>query len=221
MNNGQTLSAKQRAIVPIAALTAKGDLENLKTALAEGLEAGMTVNEIKEVLVQMYAYTGFPRSLNGINTFIAVLDDRAAKGVKDETGKGASPLPTAQSRMEYGTEIQTALIGRPAGGRIYEFAPIMDVFLKEHLFADIFLRDVLDHQQRELATIGALAALPGAQSQLRSHLNISMNVGLTEAQMRDFVNVLGTRVGTAESGNAAAVLDAVLESRKNAAGKQE
>jgi 4-carboxymuconolactone decarboxylase len=32
----------------------------------------LTVNEIKEILVQMYAYAGFPRSLNGINAFMAV-----------------------------------------------------------------------------------------------------------------------------------------------------
>lgn len=34
----------------------------------------ITINEIKEVLVQMYAYCGFPRSLNGINTFMTVVN---------------------------------------------------------------------------------------------------------------------------------------------------
>ena len=49
--------------IPIAAFTANGDLEKLRTALSAGLDAGLTVNEIKEILVQMYAYVGFPRSL--------------------------------------------------------------------------------------------------------------------------------------------------------------
>jgi 4-carboxymuconolactone decarboxylase len=53
--NKQGMNAKQKAIVPIAAFTAKGDLDKLKTALNEGLDAGLTVNEIKEILVQMYA----------------------------------------------------------------------------------------------------------------------------------------------------------------------
>ena len=79
----QSLSAKQAAIVTIASFTAKGDLAQLKGALNEGLNAGLTVNEIKEVLVQMYAYTGFPRSLNGIGTFMTVLDERKAKGIQD------------------------------------------------------------------------------------------------------------------------------------------
>jgi hypothetical protein len=37
------------------------------------------------------------------------------------------------------------------------FSPAIDTFLKEHLFADIFVRDVISHQDRELATIAALA----------------------------------------------------------------
>ena len=65
MNNNQTLNAKEQSIVTISAFTAKGDLENLQKALNRGLDSGLTVNEIKEVLVQMYAYCGFPRSLNG------------------------------------------------------------------------------------------------------------------------------------------------------------
>ena len=44
----------------------------------------MTVNEIKEILVHLYAYAGFPRSLNGINTFMALLNERQARGIEDE-----------------------------------------------------------------------------------------------------------------------------------------
>ena len=69
------LNAKQQNIVTIAVFTANGDLQKLKAALNEGLDAGLTVNEIKEVLVQLYAYSGFPRSLNAINTFISVLEE--------------------------------------------------------------------------------------------------------------------------------------------------
>ena len=76
MNDELSLTVKQQSIVPIAAFTATGDMEKLKTAFNEGLGAGLTVNEIKEILVQMYAYAGFPRSLNAIHTFMAVMDER-------------------------------------------------------------------------------------------------------------------------------------------------
>jgi 4-carboxymuconolactone decarboxylase len=49
MNVNQALSTKQQSIIPIAAFTANGDLDKLKTALQEGLAAGLTVNEIKEI----------------------------------------------------------------------------------------------------------------------------------------------------------------------------
>ena len=98
MDETQTLNARQRGIVTIAAFTANGDLEKLKPALHDGLEAGLTVNEIKEVLVQLYAYTGFPRSLNGIGVFMAVLDERKARGIRDEEGREPSPLPANLDR---------------------------------------------------------------------------------------------------------------------------
>lgn len=204
-----TLNAQQQSIIPIAAFTAKGDVENLKGALAEGLQNGLTVNEIKEVLVQMYAYTGFPRSLTGLNAFIALLDERKAQGIDDDMGKDAAPLPAGTNIRELGTANQTTVIGRPASGRVYEFAPIIDTFLKEHLFGDIFARDVLSFPERELATVSALAALP-AEAQLRSHLNCCLNVGLTEAQLKAFVSVLEAKVGHTEAELAERVLAGVL-----------
>jgi len=218
VGNNQILSAKQQGIIPIAAFTANGDLAKLKVAIDEGLTAGLTINEIKEVLVQMYAYTGFPRSLNGLEAFIAVLDERQKKGIKDTVGRDAGPLPANKTVRELGTEIQTRLVGRPVSGPTYDFAPIIDTFLKEHLFGDIFGRDILDFQERELATVAALASLP-AENQLRSHLHVSMNVGLTEAQMKHVVSVLANKVGKEEADRTARLLDAVLKSRQTPTGK--
>ncbi|MCQ8140547.1 carboxymuconolactone decarboxylase family protein, partial [Vibrio parahaemolyticus] len=70
------LSNTDRAIVPIAAFTASGDVENLKISLNDGLESGLKINEIKEVLDQLYAYAGFPRSLNVLSAFMYVVELR-------------------------------------------------------------------------------------------------------------------------------------------------
>lgn len=213
MNNAQTLDTRQQNSVTIAAFTANGDIENLSTALNEGLDNGLTVNEIKEVLVQLYAYAGFPRSLNALNAFMSVLKARQAKGIKDVTGKAASPLPADKSPLELGTEIQTRLVGGPVTGELYTFAPAVDQFLKSHLFGDIFGRDNLDFQSREIATIAALASLKGVNSQLQAHFRIGMNTGLTEAQMTSLVAVLQSKVGKSEADNAAEVLHQVLSQR--------
>jgi alkylhydroperoxidase/carboxymuconolactone decarboxylase family protein YurZ len=62
------------------------------------------------------------------------------------------------------------------------------------LFGDIFERDNLDWQSRELATIGMLSALPGVEPQLRAHIRIGMNTGLTQGQLQQLAEVLATRV---------------------------
>ncbi|MBT2698967.1 carboxymuconolactone decarboxylase family protein [Bacillus sp. ISL-40] len=209
----QDLDAKQQKIVTIAAFTANGDLAQLEDELNAGLDAGLTVNEIKEVLVQMYAYAGFPRSLNGINTLMAALEDRESKGIKDNIGKEASPLPADKSSIELGTEIQTRLAGTPVTGPTYTFAPVIDQFLKGHLFGDIFGRDILNFQTRELATIAALANMEGVNSQLQAHFNIGFNTGLTEGQMRGLISVLEAEVGKKEAKNANEILEKVLSSR--------
>lgn len=216
MENNQALSSKQRGIIPIAAFTAKGDLEKLKVSLNEGLDAGLTVNEIKEILVQLYAYTGFPRSLNGIGTFMGVMEERQKKGIKDETGREANPLPTNKSSVELGTDIQARLVGKPVSGAIYNFAPAIDQFLKGHLFGDIFGRDNLDFQNREIATISALSSMDGVNPQLQAHFNVGLNTGLTEVQLRSLISVLRTKVGKKEGENASEILGKVLSGRNRA-----
>lgn len=215
--NTETLDTRRQSIVTVSAFTASGDLAELEPALHEGLDAGLTVNEIKEILVQLYAYAGFPRSLNAIQTFMAVMEDRKAKGRKDRTGNDASPLPANMDRDAYGARVRAQLAGLetippPSGFQL--FAPVIDRFLKEHLFADIFARDNLDYASRELATISALAAMTGTSSQLRFHLGAAMNAGLTRSELQAFVSVLEARVGAEASGRAAQVLHELLRPGK-------
>ena len=213
-----SLDSKQRGIIPIAAFTASGEVNKLKPALVEGLDAGLTVNEIKEILVQMYAYAGFPRSLNGLNAFMEVLDGRKAKGIEDTVGRDASPVPADLDRDRYGARVQASLAGHSKIlplGKWQQFSPIIDTFLKEHLFADIFVRDVLDMQGRELATIAALANMSGTSGQLRFHFGAAMNTGLSARQMTDFVAVLRSEVGKRVADDAATLLAEVLKARGN------
>ena len=66
------------------------------------------------------------------------------------------------------SEVSKAQI-RPKTG-FAAFSPEIDVFLKEHLFADIFERDILSYQDREIITISALISLGGVEPQLQSHM---------------------------------------------------
>lgn len=183
------LTSREASIVPIAAFTANGNQEQLKKALAKGLDNGLTVNEIKAVLEQMYAYTGFPRSLTALGVYVKLLDELKAAGLKNTVGREPTPLPQGTDLLQIGTKTQTELVGYPVAGPVYTFSLNIDTYLKDHLFGAIFANDVLNRRERELATVSALAALP-APAQLRSHLNVCMNVGLSPEELSQFADEL-------------------------------
>lgn len=190
------LTARQQHIVRIASCTGRGDLETLKPALAAGLDQGLTVNEIREVLIHAYAYCGFPRSLRALQTFIAVLDERKAQGIEDTVGKDASPVKDDRSRYDRGRDILAEISGVPADAPkagYAEFAPVIERFLKEHLFADLFERDVLTYSERELATVSVIAALgESVMPMLRGHMAICRNLGMTEEQLNQVLVIAQT-----------------------------
>ncbi|KOC20024.1 carboxymuconolactone decarboxylase [Comamonas testosteroni] len=190
-----TLTARQQAILPIAAFAAAGNLPNLNLALNQGLDAGLTVSDAREILVQLYAYAGFPRSLNALGELMKVLEARRQRGVQDAPGNAPShPIPQGDALLAAGTANQTKLSGGPVQGALFDFAPAANEYLRTHLFGDIFERDNLDWQCRELATVGMLSALPGAEPQLQAHMRISMNIGLKVDQLHQLVQVLATHV---------------------------
>ncbi|HMU46190.1 MAG TPA: carboxymuconolactone decarboxylase family protein [Chitinophagaceae bacterium] len=216
IGGGKSLPAKEKSIITISSLTAKGDLVTLKTELNTGLESGLTVSEIKEVLVHLYAYCGFPRSIRGLQTFMEVLNERKAKGITENAGKEASPIQQDTSKYQRGKKVLGELtqITQPDKLSGYSaFAPVMDTFLKEHLFADIFERDVLTFAQRELVTISVIATIGNADPMLQSHLRISLNVGITSEQLQEFVTIIKSTAGKKEAKAAQAILDSVLKDR--------
>lgn len=212
----QTLSIRQQHIVTIASYTGRGDLVHLKTALGEGLDAGLTVNEIKEILVHSYAYCGFPRSLRGLQAFIAVLDERKATGINDEIGREASPITDQRSKHERGRDILAEISGVPADAPkagYADFAPIIEQFLKEHLFADIFERDVLTYDEREITTVAILAAMGGVEPMARSHMGICLNLGITPDQLRHLLAIIEKNIGHKEAHAIHIELDGLLQSK--------
>lgn len=194
------LSPRLQAIVAIGSYTGRGDLYHLENALAEGLDAGMTVNEIKEILVQAYAYAGFPRSLRALQRFMSLLDKRKAAGITDEIGRDATPVPDMDDKEKYalGKKNLENLSGVPAPATptgYAAFAPVIDKSLKEHLFADIFDRDVLSWQDRELATVSIITGVGGVEPMAAAHMGICIHQGLTPAQLDALLNIVEINLG--------------------------
>ena len=98
---------------PSAPYTANGDTRSLSRVLDEGLDSGLTVNEAGEILLQIYAYAGFPRSLNGLNALSEVLEKRKAEGKNDPQGPEAERLPADSDKYSLGAENLARLMGFP------------------------------------------------------------------------------------------------------------
>ena len=154
--NSQTLTERQKGLAACACLMAQGDLVRLEPAVRMALDKGVTVNELKEAFSQLYAYTGFPRSLNALGVLSKVLENRQANWQEGKPWKRPAEWDDAKKAYELGTKNQTQLSGKPFN---YTFCPQDDYYLKSHLFGDIFAGNQLSAADREIVPVAALSGL--------------------------------------------------------------
>lgn len=212
----KVLTSREQAIVAVASYTGKGDLEHLKAAFVRALEAGMTINEVNEVLIHAYAYCGFPRSLRAIQTFMRVVDERKANGINDKVGREASVITDSGNRYELGRDVLAEISGVPADAPkagYALFAPVIERFLKEHLFADLFERDLLTYRERELATVSILAGVGGVEPMFKSHAAICLHLGIMPEQLSALLNIVETNLGKNYSEPLRIVLNQLIEKK--------
>lgn len=195
------MTNKDKSIVEISIFTAIGNLKELEKSVNLGLDNELAVNEIKEIMVQLYAYCGFPRSLNALGVLSNTVDERKASGKVTEVGRESTSIPSDRNSLVYGTQVQTKIVGMEVKGGIYDFAPMADRYLKAHLFGDIFGQDILDYRTRELVTVAALASMDGVNPQLQAHIGISKNVGVTGDELNGIIEVLKDKLGFEKANN--------------------
>ena len=196
--DAQTLTERQKGLAACACLMAQGDMNRLEPTVRMALNKGVTINELKEAFSQLYAYTGFPRSLNALGVLSKVLENgRSSEShpslledgrvVTDEGKANKQPSwqegkswkrpeiwDDAAKALKQGTEVQTKLSGRSFD---YNFCPQDDYYLKSHLFGDIFASDQLSAADREIVTVAALSGLEGVAPQLAAHKQGAVNMG--------------------------------------------
>lgn len=181
-------------------------------ALAGAWALSLVLATTPALAVQLYAYAGFPKSLNALGELLKVVEARQQRGIADTPGREPSPgIPVGDELIAVGTANQTQISGGPVKNAVTDFAPVINQYLQAHRFGDIFERDNLDWQSRELATVGALAATPGVEAQLRSHMAASQRVGLTVPQLRQLIQVLAGSGDADAAQRAGAALDQTLD----------
>jgi len=180
----EILSQRMLLLCACAALEARGDLQRLDAAIRDALDGGVSVNELKDAFAGLYAYTGFPRSLNALNTLDGVLSKRQSAGIVDNEGRPfrrPAIWDDAKLALQLGTEMQT----RDEGGTPwnYTFCPQADYYMKSHLFGDIYACDQFSPAERELLTVSALSAMDGVSLQFEGHKECAVFMGNTKTQV--------------------------------------
>ncbi len=158
------LDLKSKEIAVVASLIAMGNAKpQLKVHINGALNTGSSINELKEVILQMSVYSGFPSAINGMNALKEVLEERQKQGIKDEIGKSAT-ISNQTDRLKLGekelSKLDSSQVER-LKNTYNEFSPELVKFILEYGYADIFSRDNLSEKYRQIATISALAALGG------------------------------------------------------------
>ena len=182
-----------------AAWAAKGDLQHLETAVPEALDHGVTINELKDAFAQLYAYAGFPRSLNALGVLEKILNDQMVNA-KWSWGKPfvrPAVWDDAAEALRTGTAMQT----RDEGGTPwdYTFCPQADYYMKSHLFGDIYASDQLTPAERELVTVAALSAMEGVTPQFEGHKECAVFMGNTPEQVAELCRWLGKHIASETS----------------------
>ena len=102
--DAQTLTERQQGLAACACLMAQGDMERLEPAVRMALDKGVTINELKEAFSQLYAYTGFPRSLNALGVLNKVLENKQPNWQEGKPWKRPAEWDDAKKAYELGVK---------------------------------------------------------------------------------------------------------------------
>lgn len=122
----------------------------------------------------------------------------------------------SKERFDKGWEKLKEIDGE-AGEKVVEalkdVAPDLAKYTIEFPFGDVYSRPGMNTRDREIATIGMLAALGNAQPQLKVHIHAGLNVGLSKDEIMEIVIQTAVYAGFPAAINAALAAKDVFAER--------
>ncbi|MFH8463302.1 carboxymuconolactone decarboxylase family protein [Streptomyces sp. NPDC017991] len=201
------LDERTRLMTQLAAMIAVGAVAEYRMILGAALTVGVTPVEAKEIVYQAVPYAGTARVFDFLHATNEVLTDRGVELPLD--GQSTTGPDT---RMEQGLAVQKRIVGEKAVDSMYANAPAdeqhIQRFLSGNCFGDHYTRTGIDVPTRELLTFAMLAALGGADAQVKGHVAANLNVGNTRATLLAVLTGLLPFIGYPRTLNALAALDA-------------
>jgi 4-carboxymuconolactone decarboxylase len=197
------LSARDRSVVTLAALIARGETVELPGYLNLALDEGVKPKEISEIITHLAFYSGWGNATAAIP---------ATKKVFAARGIGADQLPPASPKLLPLNEAAEAQRATRVGDQFGKMAPGVVQYTTDALFRDLWLRPDLAPRDRSLVTVTSLIAT-GQVAQMSYHLVRAMDNGLTQAQAAEVLTHLAFYVGWPNVFSALPVAKEVFEKR--------
>ncbi|MBP8082900.1 MAG: carboxymuconolactone decarboxylase family protein [Spirochaetes bacterium] len=205
------LDLKSKEIAVVAAMTAMGNAApQLKIHLAGALNTGSSVNEVKEVILQMSAYSGFPRSINAMIILKELLKELNIKDTASKDNCNSSDDDRAEkgeAELNNLSPNQINILNETLG----KTSPELVRFIIEFGYGDIYSRGVLSKKHRQIATIAALTAMGNAASQLRFHIKAGLNIGLKSEEINEIMLLMSVFAGFPAAINGTIILHDIIK----------
>lgn len=209
------LDNKSKEIAAVASLIAQRAIPEMKVHFNGALNTGCTINEVKEIIIQMSSYVGFPKAICGMNTFKEVLNERKNNGLEDKDGEPASTNGNNINRYNLGAEYLRLLDKNQVEileKNFNQFFPELSQFIIEYGYGDIYSRNNINLKYRQIATIAALTTI-GAYPQLKFHINAGLNIGINNDEMKGIMLMMTVYAGFPASINGTNILKEILDER--------
>ncbi|MFE9812306.1 carboxymuconolactone decarboxylase family protein [Streptomyces sp. NPDC005227] len=208
LRHTRDLQERVRLMTQLAAMIAVGALAEYKVMLGAALTTGVTPVEAKEIVYQAVPYAGMARVFDFLHATNDVLT-----GLGVELPLEGQSTTSPDTRMEQGLAVQKRIVGENAVDAMYANAPADEQHIQELLsgncFGDHYTRTGIDVPTRELLTFAMLAALGGADAQVKGHVAANVNVGNTRTTLIAVLTGLLPFIGYPRTLNALAAVDAV------------
>lgn len=165
------LSARDRALVTIAALIARHQSDGLGGYIRTALDSGVAAAEISETITHLAFYAGWQNAMAAVDAAAPVFAER-------DIASGDLPAAEPEEMLPLDKEAEAARQKHVQSTYGAVSQGVVDN-TESLLFRDLWLRPGLAPRDRSLVTVSALIAA-GHVAQIPFHLNRAMDNGLTK-----------------------------------------
>ncbi len=184
-----------RALLVIAAAGAVGDAALVQREVRTAVESGESIERVRETLLQLVPYAGFPRA---IAAFAAARETLGAPGPDPGGAGGDGPATFAQVYGDTAPQVEAGLRG--LSERLADWT-------LDFAYGRVLARDhVLTLLERELLAVSILTALGTLRDPLLGHMRAAVRLGATRAQVDASISVVPASAGAGKRAAARALV---------------